>query len=389
MPKKKQTILLIDDDKVIIMSLNLILKRKGYHVVQTSDPEAVLSLIKKENVDLVILDFYLSEINGIEILELIRAKDEFSNIPVFMLTSEESPDIIEACLDSGATDFIIKPIIAKVLLARIRSALSNRTNILQIELQKKEISESKEKLSLVLYHLEKDIKKARVTQTTLIPASYIESKTYKMYSYYKPMIEVGGDFFSHYENADNTDILFGDVSGHGISSAMVSCMAVLCFQTMLHEQGTVESKLRYLHNTLSSYVAGHYITGVYLRFNANSKILTYAYSGHHSIVLIRDNAMVELEGKGTPIALMKDFITKEFSISIETGDRLFLFSDGLFEFFNLENEFYGNEKFLSDVKDVMHLQGSDFLNAVSETSICISGNIVRDDMTMLLINFQF
>ena len=86
---------------------------------------------------------------------------------------------------------------------------------------------------------------------------------------------------------------------------------------------------------------------------------------------------------------MKDFITKEFSISIETGDRLFLFSDGLFEFFNLENEFYGNEKFLSDVKDVMHLQGSDFLNAVSETSICISGNIVRDDMTMLLINFQF
>ena len=262
--------------------------------------------------------------------------------------------------------------------------LHNSTN-----LQKKEISESKEKLSLVLYHLEKDIKKARVTQTTLIPASYIESKTYKMYSYYKPMIEVGGDFFSHYENADNTDILFGDVSGHGISSAMVSCMAVLCFQTMLHEQGTVESKLRYLHNTLSSYVAGHYITGVYLRFNANSKILTYAYSGHHSIVLIRDNAMVELEGKGTPIALMKDFITKEFSISIETGDRLFLFSDGLFEFFNLENEFYGNEKFLSDVKDVMHLQGSDFLNAVSETSICISGNIVRDDMTMLLINFQF
>ncbi len=382
-----QTILLIDDDRLIIMSLELILKRKGYKVVQTSNATLVLPLIEKEKVDLVILDFYLSDTNGIDILKSIREKENFSNIPVFMLTSEESPDIIEACLDSGATDFIIKPIIPKVLLARIRSALSNRSNILQIEMQTKEISSSREKLSEVLYHLEKDIKKARVTQTTLIPASYIESKFYKMYSYYKPMIEVGGDFFSHFEVGDKTDILFGDVSGHGISSAMVSCMAVLCFQTMSHDKESVESELHYLHNTLSSYVAGHYITGVYLRFDASKNILHYAYAGHHSIVLIRNNEIIELEGRGTPLLLMKDFLTKASIFPIERGDRLFLFSDGLFEIFNLKNEFYGSDSFLAEVKEKIYLQGSDFLKAISDSSIHFSSNIVKDDMTMLLIDF--
>jgi sigma-B regulation protein RsbU (phosphoserine phosphatase) len=371
------------------MSLDLILKRKGYNVVQTSNPDLVLALIEKNKVDLVILDFYLSDANGIDILKSIRAKENFSNIPVFMLTSEESPDIIEECLDSGATDFIIKPIIPKVLLARIRSALSNRVNIMQIEMQKKEISSSREKLSDVLYHLEKDIKKARVTQSTLIPASYIESKFYRMYSYYKPMIEVGGDFFSHFEVEDKTDILFGDVSGHGVSSAMVSCMAVLCFQIMPHDKQNVENELHFLHNTLLSYVAGHYITGVYLRFNSTKKILYYAYAGHHTIVLIRENEIIELEGKGTPLLLMKDFLTKENEISIRDGDRLFLFSDGLFEIFNPENEFYGSDEFLANVKKKVYLQGSNFLKAISDDSIHFSSNIVKDDMTMLLIEFSF
>ncbi len=387
MNENNQSILLIDDDELIIMSLDLILKRKGYNVVQTSNPDSVITLIEKNKVDLVILDFYLSDANGIDILKSIRARENFSNIPVFMLTSEESPDIIEECLDSGATDFIIKPIIPKVLLARIRSALSNRVNIMQIEMQKKEISSSREKLSDVLYHLEKDIKKARVTQSTLIPASYIESEFYKMYSYYKPMIEVGGDFFSHFEVEDKTDILFGDVSGHGVSSAMVSCMAVLCFQIMPHNNKSVENELHFLHNTLLSYVAGHYITGVYLRFDSTKKILYYAYAGHHTVVLIRENEIIELEGKGTPLLLMKDFITKVNEISIRNGDRLFLFSDGLFEIFSPENEFYGSEKFLTNVKQEIHLQGNDFLKAISDTSIRFSTNVVKDDMTMLLIEF--
>lgn len=388
MRKNNQTILVIDDDRLIIMSLELILRRKGYRFVQTSNSEQVLSLIEKEKVDLVILDFYLSDGNGIDILKAIRKKDEFSNIPVFMLTSEESPDIIEACLDSGATDFIIKPIIPKVLLARIRSSLLNRTNILQIEAQKKEISESKEKLSEVLFHLEKDIKKARITQTTLIPANYIKSKFFTMHSYYKPMIEVGGDFFSHYELADKSDLLFGDVSGHGISSAMVSCMAVLCFQTMPHNKHSVEKELLYLHNTLFSYVEGHYITGVYLRFDAIKNVLHYAYAGHHTIILIRENEFIELEGKGTPLLLMRDFLTKDNSIEIIKGDRLFLFSDGLFEIFNRKNEFFGVDKFLAEAKKNIHLNGEYFLNAISKASIDFCENIVKDDMTMLLVEFN-
>jgi sigma-B regulation protein RsbU (phosphoserine phosphatase) len=158
---------------------------------------------------------------------------------------------------------------------------------------------------------------------------------------------------------------------------------------MPHDKQNVENELHFLHNTLLSYVAGHYITGVYLRFNSTKKILYYAYAGHHTIVLIRENEIIELEGKGTPLLLMKDFLTKENEISIRDGDRLFLFSDGLFEIFNPENEFYGSDEFLANVKKKVYLQGSNFLKAISDDSIHFSSNIVKDDMTMLLIEFSF
>jgi phosphoserine phosphatase RsbU/P len=384
-----QTILIIDDDLLIKMALEKILQKKGYRVLYVSNSENLFSTIRENNVDLIVLDLYLSEIDGIEILKFIRTCDEFSNIPIIMLTSEESPDVIEKCLDSGATDFIIKPIVPKVLLARIRSALTNRENILQIETQKTEISLSKQRLADVLYHLEKDIEKARTTQTTLIPSRLIQSSYYSMHSYYKPMNQVGGDFFSHYLENGQTDILFGDVSGHGISSAMVSCMAVLCFQTTTHKRKDVSSELLFLHKTLRDYVKGHYITGVYLRFDASSNILSYAYAGHHSILLIRGNELIELAGKGTPLILMNDFISTSHEIKIQSGDRVFLFSDGLFEIFNPQNEFYGGDNFVLDIKNKTHLKGEEFLKAVFESSMSFSANVVKDDMTMLLIEFSF
>ena len=93
-------ILLVDDDPLIMMSLERILKKKGYRVVKTINSEQVIELIVKEQVDLVVLDFYLAGVNGSEILGVMRRNDLFANIPVIMLTSEESPDIIEKCLDS-------------------------------------------------------------------------------------------------------------------------------------------------------------------------------------------------------------------------------------------------------------------------------------------------
>lgn len=380
------SILLIDDDELVILSLELILTERGYRVINTSDSDQIMEILQREKIDLILLDFYLYGVNGIDILNSIRSVSQLSHIPILMLTSEESPDIIESCLDLGATDFIIKPVIPKVLLARIRSALSNREYILQIESQKKEISDSKEKLSNALIALEKDLRKARTIQETLIPKHFINSRTCQMYTYYKPMNEVGGDFFSFLEREDNIDLLFGDVSGHGISSAMVSCMAVLCFQTMTKDK-KIEDEFKFLHQTLLSYVKGHYITGVYLRFNTETRLLQYAYAGHHPCILIRDGKLINLDGKGTPLILMKEFITSANSVQIEKGDKLFLYSDGLYEIHNPRNEFLGSEQFLDAVQTMCELRGNDFLKSIFNFSINYTGNIVKDDMTMLLIEF--
>ncbi|HNH00021.1 MAG TPA: response regulator, partial [Leptospiraceae bacterium] len=88
------SILLVDDDELVLLSLELILSDKGYRVFNTSHSENILEIIEREKIDLIVLDYYLYGVNGVEILSKIRSVELFAHIPILMLTSEESPDII-------------------------------------------------------------------------------------------------------------------------------------------------------------------------------------------------------------------------------------------------------------------------------------------------------
>lgn len=81
-----------------------------------------------------------------------------------------------------------------------------------------------------------------------------------------------------------------------------------------------------------SIIRGHYITGVYLRFDSSSYNLQYAYAGHHNIYLIRQGELTALDGKGTPLILMKDFVTTSYTIPIEKEIGYFYFQMGFMKY---------------------------------------------------------
>lgn len=120
---KKPTILVVEDEAALTTLLRYNLEREGYRVVEARDGEEALMMAQEEGPDLVILDWTLPQISGIEVCRRLRTRPETRNLPIIMLTARgEEADRIRG-LDTGADDYIVKPFAMSELLARTRAVL--------------------------------------------------------------------------------------------------------------------------------------------------------------------------------------------------------------------------------------------------------------------------
>ena len=116
-------IILIEDDKDLQEIIKYNFSKEKYDVVLCSDGEEALDLIKHEMPDLVILDWMLPNLSGVEILRQIRASKSLKKIPIIMLTARtEESDKLRA-FDTGADDYITKPFSNSELIARTKALL--------------------------------------------------------------------------------------------------------------------------------------------------------------------------------------------------------------------------------------------------------------------------
>jgi len=119
----KPAILIIEDETALVELLRYNLEREGFETLSAGDGEEGLLLVAEENVDLVLLDWMLPGISGIEICRRLRRNPETRALPVIMLTARgEEPDRVRG-LDTGADDYISKPFSPDELIARIRAVL--------------------------------------------------------------------------------------------------------------------------------------------------------------------------------------------------------------------------------------------------------------------------
>ncbi len=114
------TLLVVDDDRKITDMLRRTLAYEGYRVVVASDGQEALSRAQTERPDLVVLDWLMPRLNGIETAKLLRA---VSDIPILMLTARDAVEHRVEGLNSGADDYLVKPFAPEELLARIRALL--------------------------------------------------------------------------------------------------------------------------------------------------------------------------------------------------------------------------------------------------------------------------
>ncbi|MDZ4726123.1 MAG: fused response regulator/phosphatase [Leptospira sp.] len=368
-------ILVVDDNETNVEIITHILLNVGYEVAVAYDGEYALELVEALEIDLILLDILLPGISGLEVAKRLTENERTKNIPILFLSAlNETGDIVRG-LEMGAADYITKPFQEAEILARIR----NHLKIKHLE---------KERIDL-LHAIHKDLELARSNQQNLISFHFPPSDDYKIFSSYKPMDQVGGDLITYdlLPNGD-LDILFGDVTGHGIAAAMVSLMAIITFKTMNKGFLTPSECMYWIHNTLSPMINTHFISGIYLRYNPSDKILSYSMAGHHPMILIRGEELIKLGTKGFCLMMFPQLLTENRELNLMSGDRLFLFSDGMFEVPDQNENYLGEIEFFEIIKNHLSFNGPNFLSKIQSKVLEHSNNKIADDMTMLLVEIS-
>ena len=123
MEEKKTKILIVEDESRIARFLEIELKHEGFETETEQNGRQAFERIKKDRFDLILLDWMLPGMDGLELCRKVR---EFSEVPIIMLTARDEIEDKVSGLDIGADDYITKPFAMQELLARIRNALRKR-----------------------------------------------------------------------------------------------------------------------------------------------------------------------------------------------------------------------------------------------------------------------
>lgn len=118
-------VLLIEDEEDVAFIIRFLLERNGFEVEHAADGRTAMARLRGDEAvpDLVMMDVMLPFHDGLEMIEVLRARDTWANVPVLMLTAKAREVDIVRALELGADDYVTKPFLADELLARIRRLL--------------------------------------------------------------------------------------------------------------------------------------------------------------------------------------------------------------------------------------------------------------------------
>ncbi|MEB3162955.1 MAG: SpoIIE family protein phosphatase [Prochlorothrix sp.] len=381
LPNSTAKILVIDDDPAVQMLLRRVLQSQGYEVSLASNGDEGLKLAQEVQPALIICDWMMPGSDGLEVCRQVKAIPELSTCFFVLLTSRSSIEDRVMGLDTGADDFLTKPIIEVVeLQAKVRAglrvyqlakALQAQTQILELEL-----AEASAYVRSLL--------PVPVEHPLLIDSRFIPSQA------------LGGDCFDYFWLDQNRLVLFLlDMSGHGLGAALpsVSVLNLLRSQSLNEvDFGQPEQVLTALNRVFQMGEHGDkYFTIWYGVFHAKERSLCYASAGHPPALLLSregsDWQVHPLKTKGFPIGMFAKAQYQSSVQPIQPSSSLYIFSDGVYEILQADGQLWGLSG-LTELLVQLHRLNRSHLNVILENlQQLYNDEPFKDDISIVQANF--
>jgi sigma-B regulation protein RsbU (phosphoserine phosphatase) len=229
----------------------------------------------------------------------------------------------------------------------------------------------------------RDIKEASLIQKNLFPKLSPSIKNFNFGGICEPCLEVGGDWFDYIELPSNkVGIVLGDVSGKGLAASLLMASARAIIRMIAVQEESPAKVLTKVNEILTADLPlSRFITLIYVNIDPVSKIVTMANAGHQYPVLCSkskvENIIME---SGLPLGI-KNIEYKEYSHPINSGDKIFLFSDGVTEAMDVNKNMFGEERIIQSLKN----PNSNEKSLYNDVKSFIKNIPLSDDLTIVMI----
>jgi sigma-B regulation protein RsbU (phosphoserine phosphatase) len=355
--EEKLKILVVDDDPNFKLFLLKTLEEWGHEVITADDGLEALDIMKKKPIRLIISDWMMPEMDGVQLCKNIRSWKDGDYIYFIMVTTKSAqPDLITG-REAGADDFLSKSFDTDELKVCLRTGI----RILNLQ---NELKEKNENLSIAYKNvnesykiIEEDLRAASRIQKLLLPPPGKIRKTNFQW-FFKPAGFVAGDTFNYFPvDEENIAFYMIDVSGHGVPSALLS----VTLQQLLSPSSEQGTDAKYKRETLLNPVEvmnglnqrfrmkgedHQYFTMVYGVVNQKEETLKFSLAGHPLPIVQNLSGVNAVGGFSTPIGWIPDGEYQEYKVALKSGSRVFIHSDGITDCLLSQNEKIGSLEFI-------------------------------------------
>lgn len=402
---RKLTALVVDDSPSQRKMLRLLLRKWNFDVLEAEDGREALKICRQRPIDFVVSDWIMPEMSGPELCRALRQLDVEGYIYIILVTSKKGKNEVAEGLDAGADDFLSKPLDMGEMLARLRAG--QRMLMMQDDLvdKNKRITEAFDQLNEVYQSIENDLKAAARLQKSLIPDRQARCGPVPIGVAYLPAGHVGGDLLGFFRISDDRIAAYSiDVSGHGVSSALLTARLSNLFNAQHFNENIALHQLEdgsFVPRDPSEIVTDlnermqddtdtdQYFTMIFADVNLTNGIVRFCQAGHPSPAIIKTQGEVEFAGDGgAPVGLMPGMEYETAVVHLSPGDRFMMFSDGITECENPDGVMLESEGLAEILLRYPELKEGEVLEKVVVEMEEFTGNgSFDDDVSALLLTF--
>lgn len=386
----KISVLLIDDQKIIAEAIKKMLNdQPDITLHYCSDPNAALKMALEIKPTVILQDLVMPEVDGLLLVKFFRSNSATKEIPIIVLSVKENPQVKAEAFALGANDYMVKLPDRLEVIARIRYHSNAYIRLLERNEAFKKLEESQKILQV-------ELAEAAAYVRSLLPSPLTDQIMIDWR--FIPSTQLGGDAFGyHWLDDENFAIYLLDVCGHGVGAALHSISVINILRSYnlpranFHDPSSVLKELNHAfqmedHNNM-------FFTIWYGVFNKNTKQILYANGGHPPPILItgpsRDNAkFFELKASGIVIGALPETEFENAECKIEEFNRLFIFSDGVYEIKKIDGSMMNENEFIELVMKVSTKKESK-LDVILQSVQEIQGKKeFVDDVSLMQIEFE-
>jgi serine phosphatase RsbU (regulator of sigma subunit) len=392
-------ILVVDDKQANIRLIEGMLRVAGYGSVEsTTDPNEVCELHRKNRYGLILLDLQMPGMDGFQVMEGLKEIEADGYLPVLVITAQPGHKL--RALEAGAKDFVSKPFELAELRARVHNILEVRLLHLKAQNHSKVLEETVRELeaSREIIRLktleerkksEQELALAQETQESLLPRVLPQFEKFHIHAFNTPTRYVGGDFYDFLQLSSGEWMgVLADVSGKGMSAALLSSMVLGALSMEFRSTTQPQEVLKRVNRLLCEKSLPFQFVTLFLFLLSPDGAGRFISAGHNPAYLFRSaTGKIETLAPDAFALGMFDFACYQSrTFHLDKGDILVVYSDGLTDAENPQEEMFGEARLLEIIQQEApsgsHAVEQRFLKAIEDFT---QGMPQTDDITFVVV----